>query len=99
MVFDDFDKWVLMILFSGFGILMGGLMMEVGLIMMVDLIDAGTTTLAYHRATDQPSSQPLSQPRLRCRPLHCPGVLSAHKKLIAEKLAEEEAERKEKFAK
>ena len=24
--FDDFDKWVLMILISGFGILMGGLM-------------------------------------------------------------------------
>ena len=27
MVFDDFDQWVLMILISGFGILMGGLMM------------------------------------------------------------------------
>ena len=25
--FDDFDLWVLMILISGFGVLMGGLMM------------------------------------------------------------------------
>ena len=37
--FDDFDPWVLMILISGFGILMGGLMMEAGLMMVVDLID------------------------------------------------------------
>ena len=41
MVFDDFDQWVLMILINGFGILMGGLMMEAGLMMVVDLIDGG----------------------------------------------------------
>ena len=41
MVFDDFDQWVLMILISGFGILMGGLMMEVGLMMVVGWIDDG----------------------------------------------------------
>ena len=32
MGFDDFDQWVLI---SGFGTLMGGLMMETGLMMVV----------------------------------------------------------------
>ena len=35
--FDGFDKWVLMILISGFRILMGGLMMEAGLMIAAAL--------------------------------------------------------------
>ena len=37
MDFDRFDQWVLMILISGFGILMGGLMMEAGLMIVAAL--------------------------------------------------------------
>ena len=39
MGFDDFDQWVLV---SGFGILMGGLIMEAGLMVVVVWVDDGS---------------------------------------------------------
>ena len=41
ILISGFDPWVLMILISGFGILMGGLMREVGLMMVVVWVDDG----------------------------------------------------------
>ena len=41
ILISGFDPWVLMILISGFGILMGGLMMEAGLMMVVVWVDNG----------------------------------------------------------
>ena len=38
MGFNDFDQWVLV---SGFGILMGGLIMEAGLMVVVVWVDDG----------------------------------------------------------